>query len=45
MLRITYLGHASLLIEIDGVKVITDPLLRPRIMRVLRRVAPEATEE
>ena len=44
-MRITYLGHASLLIEIDGVKLITDPLLRPRIMKVLRRVAPEATEE
>lgn len=44
-MRITYLGHASLLIEIDGVKVITDPLLRPRIMRALRRVAPEATQE
>ncbi len=45
MLRITYLGHASLLIEIDGVKLITDPLLRPRIMKVLRRVAPEAKRE
>ena len=45
MVRITYLGHASLLIEIDGVKIITDPLLRPRIMRVLRRVAPEPTAE
>jgi len=44
-MRITYLGHASLLIEIDGVKLITDPLLRPRIMRVLRRVAPAATAE
>ena len=44
-MRITYLGHASLLIEIDGVKVITDPLLRPRILQVLRRVAPEASRE
>ncbi len=44
-MRITYIGHASVLIEIDGVKVMTDPLLRPRVMRVLKRVAPEATEE
>ena len=29
-MRITYLGHASVLIELDGLKVITDPLLRPR---------------
>lgn len=43
-IRITYLGHASLLIEIDGLKMITDPLLRRRIFH-LRRVAPEASEE
>lgn len=42
-MRITYLGHATVLVEIDGVKVITDPLLRPRIVQVLRRVAPAAT--
>jgi L-ascorbate metabolism protein UlaG (beta-lactamase superfamily) len=45
MIRITYLGHASLLIEIDGVRVITDPLLRPRIMKVLRRVAPDVVRD
>jgi L-ascorbate metabolism protein UlaG (beta-lactamase superfamily) len=44
-MRITYLGHASVLIEIDGVKVMTDPLLRPRVLRVLRRVVPPATRE
>ena len=41
-MRITYLGHASVLIELDGLKVITDPLLRPRILSALRRVAPAA---
>lgn len=41
-MRITYLGHASLLIEIGGLKFLTDPLLRRRVMH-LRRVAPEAT--
>jgi L-ascorbate metabolism protein UlaG (beta-lactamase superfamily) len=43
-MRITYLGHATVLIEIDGLKVLTDPLLRPRILH-LRRVAPAATAE
>jgi L-ascorbate metabolism protein UlaG (beta-lactamase superfamily) len=44
-MRITYLGHASVLIELDGLKVITDPLLRPRILGALRRVAPPAAAE
>jgi L-ascorbate metabolism protein UlaG (beta-lactamase superfamily) len=26
---LTYLGHATVLIEVDGVRVITDPVLRP----------------
>ena len=44
-MRITYLGHASVLIELDGLKVITDPLLRPRILGALKRVAPAAGPE
>lgn len=40
-MRITYLGHASVLIEIDGVRLITDPLLRPRVLQVLRRIAQQ----
>jgi len=43
-MRITYLGHASVLIELDGLKALTDPLLRRRVLH-LRRVAPEATPE
>jgi L-ascorbate metabolism protein UlaG (beta-lactamase superfamily) len=43
-IRITYIGHASLLIEIDGLRVLTDPLLRSRMLH-LRRVAPAATPE
>ena len=43
-MRITYLGHATLLIEVDGLKVLTDPLLRRRIMH-LRRVVPGPTRE
>lgn len=41
---VSFLGHASTLIEIDGVRVLTDPLLRSRIT-FLRRVVPAAPEE
>jgi L-ascorbate metabolism protein UlaG (beta-lactamase superfamily) len=36
--RIVYVGHATVLVEMDGVRVLTDPVLRPRIAH-LRRVA------
>jgi L-ascorbate metabolism protein UlaG (beta-lactamase superfamily) len=29
--RVTYVGHATVLIEIDGVRLLTDPLLRRRV--------------
>ncbi|MFN8185495.1 MAG: MBL fold metallo-hydrolase [Gaiellales bacterium] len=29
--RLTYLGHATVLIEVDGTRLLTDPLLRARI--------------
>jgi L-ascorbate metabolism protein UlaG (beta-lactamase superfamily) len=35
--RVTYLGHASLLFECDGTRLLTDPLLRTSLMRLLRR--------
>ena len=35
--RVTYLGHASILLERDGTRLLTDPLLRPSLMRLLRR--------
>jgi L-ascorbate metabolism protein UlaG (beta-lactamase superfamily) len=37
--RIVFLGHASVLIELDGVRLLTDPLLRERVAH-LRRQAP-----
>lgn len=37
--RIVFLGHASVLLEIDGVRLLTDPLLRRRVAH-LRRHAP-----
>ena len=36
-LRLTYVGHATVLIEIDGVRLLTDPLLRSRIGPLRRR--------
>ncbi len=37
-LEIEWLGHASVLIEIDGTRVLTDPLLRGRVGPLLRSV-------
>ena len=35
--KVTYLGHASLLIERDGTRLLTDPLLRSSLTGFLRR--------
>ena len=35
--QLTYIGHATVLIDLDGVRLITDPVLRPRVLH-LRRV-------
>jgi L-ascorbate metabolism protein UlaG (beta-lactamase superfamily) len=32
----TYLGHATILLEIDGVRILTDPLLRRRTLHLRR---------
>lgn len=37
MLRITWIGHSTVLIELDGVRLLTDPVLRRRFAH-LRRV-------
>jgi L-ascorbate metabolism protein UlaG (beta-lactamase superfamily) len=36
---VAYLGHATVLLELDGMRLLTDPLLRSRVAH-LRRVAP-----
>jgi L-ascorbate metabolism protein UlaG (beta-lactamase superfamily) len=36
--RITWIGHSTVLIELDGVRLLTDPVFRPRVLH-LRRVA------
>ncbi|MCB0085643.1 MAG: MBL fold metallo-hydrolase [Caldilineaceae bacterium] len=38
MIKLTYVGHATMLIEIDGVRILTDPILRGRVGH-LRRAA------
>jgi L-ascorbate metabolism protein UlaG (beta-lactamase superfamily) len=37
--QIVYVGHSTVLVEMDGVRLLTDPLLRERVLH-LRRVGP-----
>jgi len=37
--RIVFLGHSTVLIELDGVRLLTDPLLRGRVAHLRRRAA------
>ena len=36
-LRIRFLGHATVLVDLDGTTILTDPLLRGRIAALMRR--------
>lgn len=36
--RLLYVGHATVLIELDGARLLTDPVLRSRIWHLRRRV-------
>jgi L-ascorbate metabolism protein UlaG (beta-lactamase superfamily) len=38
--RVTFVGHSTVLIELDGLRVLTDPVLRSRVGPLLRRGAP-----
>jgi L-ascorbate metabolism protein UlaG (beta-lactamase superfamily) len=38
--RITYLGHSTVLIELDGIRVLTDPILRTRVGPLVRAQPP-----
>jgi len=40
--RIGYVGHATVLVELDGVRVLTDPVLRRRVLHLRRRTLPRA---
>jgi L-ascorbate metabolism protein UlaG (beta-lactamase superfamily) len=37
---VTFLGHATLIIEMDGVRVMTDPILRSRVGPLVRAQTP-----
>jgi L-ascorbate metabolism protein UlaG (beta-lactamase superfamily) len=39
-MRLTFVGHSTILIELDGVRVITDPQVRGRFLHVERRAPP-----
>jgi L-ascorbate metabolism protein UlaG (beta-lactamase superfamily) len=41
-LAITWLGHASVLVELDGTRVLTDPVLRDRVGPLMRFAPPLA---
>ncbi len=43
-LAITWLGHASVLIALNGVRLLTDPALRSRIGPLIRRAPPVPTD-
>ena len=38
--RVTYVGHATVLAELGGARLLTDPLLRRRVGHLARRVPP-----
>jgi len=42
---ITWLGHSTVLIETAGVRVLTDPVLRKRVMHMVRQVEVPAPPE
>ena len=42
--RVTFIGHATILIEIDGVRVLTDPVLRERVGPLTRTTGPPSKE-
>jgi L-ascorbate metabolism protein UlaG (beta-lactamase superfamily) len=41
---VTYVGHATVLIEVDGTRLLTDPLLRSRLGPLVRHGSPPAPE-
>ncbi len=42
MARVTYIGHATVLLELDGVRLLTDPVLRRRVLHLRRDAAVSA---
>jgi L-ascorbate metabolism protein UlaG (beta-lactamase superfamily) len=42
--RVTWIGHGTVLVDLDGVRLLTDPLLRNRVAHLQRRVPPPSAE-
>src|SRR5689334_21096269 len=42
---LTYVGHATLLIEMSGVRILTDPVLRSHVSGFIRRQVPLPTTQ
>lgn len=43
-LSVAWAGHSTVLIELDGVRLLTDPVLRDRVAHLRRRAAPPGAE-
>jgi L-ascorbate metabolism protein UlaG (beta-lactamase superfamily) len=45
--RVTYVGHATVLVELDGVRLLTDPVVRRHVLHLRRSgvAAPEALRD
>jgi L-ascorbate metabolism protein UlaG (beta-lactamase superfamily) len=41
-LRIEYVGHATVVVDLDGVRLLTDPVLRNRVAHLRRKVPVDA---
>ena len=39
-MKLTYIGHATLLLELGGARILTDPNFDPKLGRILPRVSP-----
>jgi L-ascorbate metabolism protein UlaG (beta-lactamase superfamily) len=39
-MRLTFAGHSTVLIELDGMRILTDPIFRRRFVHVVRRTPP-----
>jgi L-ascorbate metabolism protein UlaG (beta-lactamase superfamily) len=43
-IRVAWFGHSTVVLDLDGVRVLTDPLLRPHA-GLLRMLTPHPEEE
>jgi L-ascorbate metabolism protein UlaG (beta-lactamase superfamily) len=44
-MKVTFVGHSTVLIELDGIRLLTDPMLRSRVLHIRRRVDPVEVEK